>query len=60
MSYYKEMVLAKNEFITFASSKHNGNLIGGIKLTILDKIGYLETISVYTVRKILVHKTTKF
>ena len=54
------MVLAKNEFITFASSKHNGNLIGGIKLTILDKIGYLENISVYTVIIILVHKPTNF
>ena len=46
--------------MTFTLSKHDGNLIGGIKLTILDKIGYLETISVYTVRKMLVLKTTKF
>ena len=54
------MVHAKNKFVTFASSKHNGNLIGGIKLTILDKIGYLENISVYTVIIILVHKPTNF
>ena len=60
MSYYKEMVLARNKFITFASSKRNGNLIGGIKLTILDKIGYLENIAVYTVIIILVHKPTNF
>ena len=37
--------------MTFTLSKHDGNLIGGIELTILDKIGYLETISAYTVRK---------